>query len=560
MNLIKKLCLDLFILCGVFTFVSFTVFAQSDPKGEKRVTGTYAITNATVYTSPGLSNKATVIIKNGLIQEVGNNIKIPVEAKEISGDSLFVYAGFIDVASDAGVSKPASPERPQEFDPSNPPPHIAGITPYREVLDDFNFESEKVSEWREEGFTMAQLLPKGDGMLPGKTSIVIYGQKGSSNIIAVSTGILAKFQTVSGMYPGTTLGIMAKWRNLFENAELAARHQMIFANNTGVIRPEKDQVLESFFPVINKTIPVIFEVSDELETRRALTLQREKGFNMILTGINDGATLIPEIKEANVQVVLSLDLPEDKATKKKLEGASEDALKRLERVKEAYKNSLELASEFEKEGIPFAFATNSSKTGHFMKNIHLMLEHGLSEEAALAALTINAAKILRMDKIAGSIEKGKLANLVLTTDSLFKKGSQVKYVFADGYLFDYEINKKDDNEGEDDLSGSWNYITETPEGSSSGVMKLKKKSDGYEGTITYDDPEGGGKKPTEMSNIERSGNTLKFNFNVDVQGTNISVSVSGDFSGTEYEGQLTITDFGSFPFKASKSPDSIDNI
>lgn len=553
----KKRCLYAMALCSVLTGISFLAEAQSDPKGQKRVTSTYAITNATVFTSPGSAVQATVLIKDGLIAEVGRDLKLPPDAEIVAGDSLFVYAGFIDMGTEAGISKPEAPERPQDMDPSDPPPHVAGITPYRNVLDDFNPENEKVEDWRKRGFTMAQLLPKGDGMLPGKTSLVIYGHKSSSNIIAASTGLLFKFQAISGFYPGTTLGIMAKWRDLIQNADFASKHQLMFANQNGISRPEKDPVLEAFFPVLNKDIPVVFEISNELEIRRALSLQRENGFNMIIIGIQEGAALIPEIKNAGVQVVLSLNLPDDKASKRKLEDPTEELQTRLERVKEAYKNSLELASIYEKEKIPFAFATNSLKTADFMKNIRLMVENGLSHEAALAALTINAAKILGIDQISGSIEKGKLANLVVTTDTLFKKGSQIKYVWADGYLNEYDIskNKNGEDDKENGLTGLWNYSAETPEGSSSGVMKIKKKSEGYKGTITFDDPEGEGKISTEMNQIEWSDNNFSFSFNVDVKGMNITVSVSGTISGDQFEGDMSITDVGVYPIKASKSPE-----
>src|SRR5690606_33458003 len=122
------------------------------------------------------------------------------------------------------------------------------------------------------------------------------------------------------------------------------------------------------------------------------------------------------------------------------------------------------------------------------------------------------------------IEKGKLANLVITTDSLFKKESQIRFVFADGYLFDYESTGKpnDKNIDEDEAVGSWDYVTEIPEGNSSGEMTLKKEAGILQGKITFDNPEGVGKKTTEMKNIERSANNLKFNFDVDVKGMHIS--------------------------------------
>ena len=190
-----------------------------------------------------------------------------------------------------------------------------------------------------------------------------------------------------------------------------------------------------------------------------------------------------------------------------------------------------------------------------------MVENGLSEEAALAALTINAARILGQDQFTGTIEKGKLANLVITTDSLFKSESEVKQVFVDGYIFNYETNKKSkgNDEKATDITGTWSYNTETPQGSSTGEMTIKKESEGYSGTITFDNPAGGGTKTADMSGIKQSGTSFEFQFNVDVQGMALSVTVSGDFSEDNYQGKMSITDFGSFPFTATKPPDSNTN-
>src|SRR5690606_40329337 len=79
--------------------------AQSDPSGKKRITDTYAITNATVFTSPDKTGiKATVLIKDGLIQGVGSNLSSPNDTKVIAGDSLFIYPGFIAGTSDVGIT------------------------------------------------------------------------------------------------------------------------------------------------------------------------------------------------------------------------------------------------------------------------------------------------------------------------------------------------------------------------------------------------------------------------------------------------------------------------
>src|SRR5690606_26914933 len=103
MKLSTRYCALQLLGACVFFLSSFPLVAQSDPSGEKRVSGTYAITNTTIFTAPGSVLHGHIIIKDGLIESVGKNIEIPNDAIEVAGDSLFVYPGFIDAAGNAGV-------------------------------------------------------------------------------------------------------------------------------------------------------------------------------------------------------------------------------------------------------------------------------------------------------------------------------------------------------------------------------------------------------------------------------------------------------------------------
>jgi len=552
----KTHCWTFIVLMGFF--FTYGANAQSDNTGERRVTGTYIITNANVVSPTGrLQPNTSILVRNGVITGVGNNIRIPANAQEIKGDSLFVYPGFIDGGSSAGVTKPKDPDRPSNFNSASPPDDIAGITPYRNVVDHFDASSAQVSEWRKAGFTMAQLLPEGS-MLPGKTAIVIFGHKESTNIYSENTALYATFNSSRGMYPGTLLGVMAKFRSVYRNAELSSRHTTLFTSNQGIRRPERDKVLEAFYPTLNQGLPILFAVEDDLTIRRALALQKELGFKMILNGASDAQEIIPLLKESQTAVFLSLDLPEDKASKIKDDGESDDERKeRMERVKTAYTKALEEAGKFEEAGIAFGFTTKGIKSGDAMKNIRLMIENGLSEEAALAALTINPARILGIDRNAGSIEQGKLANLVITTDTLFKEDTQIKHVFADGYLFEYDTKAKRAKataDDEVDLEGTWEYVAKSPQGDSKGNMVISRDGDAYTGEITLDNPAGSGQITTAMNNIEYSDNRLRFEFSIDVGGNFLTFSVLGDVDGNQLDGDLSVTDLGSFPFRATKQP------
>ncbi len=560
----KKTHLKAGVLCMVAAgLISFSeVSAQSDPTGKRRITDTYAITNATVFSAPEKAGmKATVLIKDGVIVEVGSSVNLPSEAKTIAGDSLFIYPGFIDGASDAGITKPADPERPEGFVSSNPPDEIAGITPWRSAMDQFSIKNSKVDELRKNGFTIAQILPEG-GMLAGKAALVVLGTENSTNLLSENTALAASFSGSRGMYPGTAAGVMAKFRDIYKNSELNSQRSEKYNSVAGVKRPEITPTSRGMQDVINGNVPVIFSASSDLEIRRAMSLQEEFGFNLILTDLEDYESIIGDIKSSGAKVLIKLEVPDDKAIKKQEDDVDESTKAQYERVKESYDKALAQAGKLAEAEIPFAFTTKGVKTGDIMKSLQAMITNGLSQEDALAALTTNPAQILGISSYAGTVEKGKMANLVISTDSLFAEDSQIKHVVVDGYLFDYEIKpKKKSSNGEDDgevdLSGKWEYETESPAGSSEGSMEISKDGDDYSGTITYDDPAGSGPATAPISNFNLEGNSVSFSFGVVAEGMNIEVTVTGVLDGNTIEGTMSVGEYGSFPFEATRNPSLI---
>lgn len=548
-------------------FISHASWAQSDPTGKRRVTGTYAITNATVFSAPGQAGvKGTVLIKDGVILGTGSGIQIPKEAKIIAGDSLFIYPGFIDGAGNMGVTRPKDPERPKDMVNSNPPDEIAGITPWRSATDQYSPSASQVEDWRKAGFTISQILPEG-GMIPGKSSIMVLGDDQSANLLQINSALAANFRGSRGMYPATAVGVMAKFRDVYRNASYALEHEKLFASTTGVSRPQTTPTESGMAPVVQKQIPVIFDASNDLEIRRAISLQKELGFNLILTGLEYYEPVIDLIKSSNVPVLIKLSLPDDKALKaQKEEGVTDATKEQYARVKEAYQNALNQAALLEKAGIPFAFSTIDAKAGDAHKTLKTMVENGLSEKAALAALTTNPASMLGINRIAGTLEKGKMANMIILTDSLFKEEAQVKHVIADGYVFDYEIKKKSSNgNGKTEngaptkIEGTWEYTSETPAGSNGGEIILRKEGSDYSGSITYDDPSGSGKVSAPIKNVSVNGNRISFDFNVAADGMNLTVNISGDITGNTMEGTMSVAQFGSFPVTAKLASPSLTN-
>ncbi|MFC3881060.1 amidohydrolase family protein [Algoriphagus namhaensis] len=540
-------------------FTSQNSWAQSDPTGMRRITDTYAITNATVFTAPGKEGmKATVLMRNGIIAGMGANLSIPSEARVIAGDSLYIYPGFLAGNSDAGVTKPEDPERPKDFVSSNPPDEIAGITPWRSAVDQYSTSGSGVDDLRKAGFTVVQVSPDG-GMIAGKSAIMVLGNPDHSNLIAENTALATSFRSARGMYPGTAAGVMAKFRDVYKNAELTKTHAAKYNSSTGARRPEITDTNQAMMDVISGEVPVLFSADDEFEIRRVLKLQKELGFKLILTDLENYADVIPEIKASGAGVLIKLEVPDDKASKKEMDDASEDAKMQLERVKQAYQEAVSQAAKLEEAGIPFAFSASDIKANDVMSALKTMMENGLSEAGAMAALTTNPANMLGLSKVAGTLAQGKMANMVIATGPLFEEDSQIKHVVVDGYIFDYETKSKkakSANGASSDvqIEGVWDYETESPAGSGEGTITISKSGDEYEGTITYDDPSGSGKASAPISNIELNGNSLSFTFQVNAQGMSIDIEVSGDITGNTMDGSMSLGQFGSFPLTATLNP------
>lgn len=533
-------------------------WGQSDPTGTRRITDTYAITNASVVTAPGKEAvKATVLMQNGIIKGIGANVSIPKEAKVIPGDSLFIYPGFITGNTEAGITKPEDPKRPDDFVSSDPADVFAGITPWRSAVDQYSTNGSGVEDLRKAGFTIVQVSPDG-GMLAGKTAVMLLGHEAHTNVLKENVALAASFRSARGMYPGTAAGVMAKFRDVYKNAELAKSHADKYAANPSIRRPEITDTNQGMMDIISGKVPVMFSADDQFEIRRVLKLQKELGFKLILTDLEDYSDVIPEIKASGAGVLIKLELPDDKASSMKMEDASEEAKAQLERVKKAYQAALEQASKLEQAGISFAFSAKDIKSNKIMETLKSMMENGLSESAAMAALTTNPANMLGLSKVAGTLDQGKMANMVITDSPLFEEGSQIKHVVVDGYIFDYETKAKKKSGGQADsgvqITGVWDYESETPAGSGEGQITISKAGDDYEGTITYDDPSGSGKASAPIAGISIDGNTLSFTFQVSAQGMAIEIEVRGEISGTTLDGSMSLGQFGSFPLTATLNP------
>lgn len=550
------------LLAGI---LPFSIYGQGEEIAP--VTSTYAITNVNIIQAPGRKiEMGTVVLKNGIIQAVGKSVAIPPDAKIIKADSMYLYAGFIDGLSQVGVQKPKDEEDKDVDDPGNPPNEVAGIQPDRDVRSFLDPSDKSLEDFRKLGFTAAHVVPHGR-MLPGSGAIVLLaGNTPDEMVYRSEVSLFSQLRGAPGVYPNTVIGVMAKYRDLYRNASYAKSYADRYnANNgQGMKRPTSDRVLEAFYPVIDKKRPVAFKAEEVLDIHRVLTLKNDLGFNLILGEVKQGWDVADKIKSSGAKVFLSLDLPEMedekeeadsiKAEEKKPMTEAEKEEQRLkERQKEMIMKYYQQPALMRSKGIAFGFSTLESKSKDIKGNLNKLVAQGLGEDAALAALTTSPAELLGLSSTMGTVDQGKIANLVISDKPYFDEKSSVKMVFVDGKLFEYADKPKKKKSGEDvNPSGNWTYSTETPQGSGSGTIKINGEPGDLSGTLTSsfsgDD--------SELYDVTINGNELSFSFTITTGGTTLTVSVLVTIDGDTFEGTMTAGQYGSFPIEGERTPEN----
>lgn len=533
----------------------FFLFAQSNEIPD--VTNKFLIRNATVTTQPGQSfDGYSILVEDGLITQVGANISAPYDAEIINADSMHVYPGFIAGLSHAGVAKAEPPkERPTVKNPDNPPNELAGITPYVSIRDVLKTTDKSISSLREQGFTISHSVPRGK-MLPGMGSIIMLKDGNVDDLLMQeNVSMFAQLNSASRMYPGTVMAVMSKFRDIYRKASHASTHEKTFKNNSsGIKRPNYDQEVKAFYPVVSGSLPVYFKAEKTRDLQRVLRLQKDLGFKLIPSEMKQSWMSQKSLKNNRLPLLLSLELPKEmKKDSTKISKMSDDEKQFLAKKEKAYNDYLSQSKMLQDAGMTFSYSLLGVKSKDILANLRKLVTNGLKEDIALASITTNPANNLGISNIAGSIKSGKLANLVVTNKSLFDKESKVRYVFVEGKKYEYEIKpkkKKKAGDGEaSDLTGEYSYEIEIPGMPSAGTLKLVKEDEEYKVTVTNEaDPS----NPETIDGVEQDGNSMSFTFNVSAQGMDIKVDMDLEFDEDSLEGNVSVGDFGSFPVTGQK--------
>ena len=221
----------------------------------------------------------------------------------------------------------------------------------------------------------------------------------------------------------------------------------------------------------------------------------------------------------------------------------------------SYQEYLSQAGDLEKANIDFAFSLLDVKSKDVLPNIRRMIKAGLSETTALKALTTVPASLLGISNIVGSIEEGKMANLVISDKSIFDEKAAVRHVFVNGlhYKMDPPKKKSKKKSGGDttvDFAGVWRYEVNIPGDVQTGKMTVQKEDIEYVIQIVGDDDPD---DVEEVTDISVDGNSMTFPLEVEAdEGIVLTVNFDIEFEEDSFEGTITINGMGAFPITASR--------
>jgi imidazolonepropionase-like amidohydrolase len=404
----------------------------------------YAITNARLVTATGAPiENGTIVFRDGLIDEVGTGVTPPPSARVYDGKGLTVYPGLIDMGNTKSVNAPV-PSQPQNLRTTEEAERWkrdALLRTQVRAAEHLEIDTADMRKLAAVGVTSVLAVPPG-AVFAGQSALVnvllpedepqigaLADIRRTQPVIRTPVAVHVAVPDVppGEAYPNSLLGVIAFIRQTFIDAQYYAMAQDRGSHvRPGETRTAFDPALEALQPVVAGRLPVVYRADSVQEIDRALQMSKAMKFDLVLAGGREADQLASELKGQNIRVIYNLHYPE------RLKSLAPDDDEPLRDVR-ARANAPKTPGALEKAGIMFAFESGGlEEPKDFVKNAAKAMKAGLAPDAAVRALTINAAGIAGVGDRLGSLEKGKMANLIVTDGDLFGEKTTIKHVFIDG--------------------------------------------------------------------------------------------------------------------------------
>ncbi|TCD27949.1 amidohydrolase [Pedobacter psychrodurus] len=457
--------------------------------------GMFAFTNATIVVNANQTlTNATFLIKGQIIQGVGTGLAVPKGYVVIDLKGKFVYPSLIDAFTSYGLSE--APVQQRGFGAQRQSIFVStkkgaygwneSIRPETYVKSIFSTDSKKADELRKVGFGSVNVINR-DGIARGVSAAVTLNE-GADNSVFLKDQTAANYSfnkgTSSNDYPTSLMGSIALLRQTYYDAQWYSKQ-----------KDEYNISLDEFGK--QQTMPQLFEVDGWQNILRADKIGKEFGKKYIIKSTGDEYQRINEVKATGASLIIPLTFPKAYDVEDPAE-ARNVSLSQMKGWELAPTNPASL----EKAGIKFALtAFGLENSRDFWANIRTAIENGLTEKQALQSVTEIPASLLGIGDKVGSLEKGKVANFLISSDNLFKNGNIIFENWVQGKRF--IVNKMDVS----DVRGTYNLNVD-------GIGALILKITGTGGGSTAAIERIGIDSVKTTATFTRNGDWVSINFNL----------------------------------------------
>jgi hypothetical protein len=333
-----------------------------------------------------------------------------------------------------------------------------------------------------------------------------------------------------GGFPDSLLGVLAYVHQVWLDTDWSIKAQAIYEKNPrGIARPRYDRTEAALAEALEDHALVLVPANNAVQLRRALELIERWHVNGALYGGQMAYEVAPEIAAKKLPVLVDLKWPE---AEKDADPEFKPSIRTLRFRDRAPSSPAALA----KAGVKFAFYSGGiTAPKDILKAAKKSIDAGLAPDAVLRALTLSPAEIFGVADRLGSLESGKIANLVVADGELFDEKTKIKMVFVDGHKFGIREPEKPKDPPTGDITGKWKLSYTTPEGAEESTADLIMDKDGtVSGTLTS--------KRGTANIISGYLSVDKFSFTINIvldQGAT-DVTFSGTFDGTSLKGSIGV--------------------
>jgi imidazolonepropionase-like amidohydrolase len=375
--------------------------------------------------SHGVIENGVLVMEKGRITALGGpRTAIPRGAKIVDVKGMTVYPGLIDSETHLGLTEIQAVQMTDDLVEMSDE-----IMPNMHVYDAFHAETALIPVTRINGITNAIVAPASEDTLPGQDSFIQLAGKSADEMLLVRdiamplnfTGAQRRNQSFEqAKYPFTRMAMAAQLRQAFIDAQQYEQTLATYekkkssdAAKAGA-PPKRDLKLEALLPYLHGQKPVVLAAEEANDVQTAMGLAKEFHLKVILNHLTHASAILDQIAASGFPVIV---------------GPIYDDPKESERYDAVFR----LPAEMAKRGIKIAFA---SYDAHNARNLPYAAGYavafGLPHDEALKAITLNPAQMWGVDKDLGSLDVGKMGNIVVANGDPLDVKTDVKHVFIDG--------------------------------------------------------------------------------------------------------------------------------